>query len=244
MIIFPAVDIQNKKAVRLKQGRPDESTVFSNDPVDTALLWQKRGAKWLHIVDLDGAFNGSMVNYDIVKEICSQLNIPVQLGGGIRDFESARSYFDIGVTRLIIGTMALEQPETFKKICRSFPGKVGVSLDADNGRLKTRGWIEDTGLSVDAVLHSLEEAGTAFIVYTDIMRDGMQSGINLSALEWLSRESSVPVLAAGGVATIDDVKALLPLSKRSRLEGVISGRALYEGTLSLEDANAWLASQD
>lgn len=243
MILFPAVDIQDGKAVRLKQGRAHESTVFAEDPTDAAKAWEARGAQWLHVVDLDGAFDGAAKSREIVRRICTELSIPVQLGGGIRDMETARAYLDAGVTRLIIGTLALEQPDLFAEMCRTFPGRVGVSLDAEGGKLKTRGWVADTGLTVDGALPRLLEDGAAFIIYTDIERDGMQCGVNVAALEHISRLSTVPVIAAGGVATLADVQKLYPLTLTTSLAGAVSGRALYEGTLNLEEANAWVAAQ-
>lgn len=243
MIIFPAVDIQDGKAVRLRQGRADESTIFSPDPVAAARHWQEQGARWLHVVDLDGAFDGLPRSRDIVRDICSALDIPVQLGGGIRSEQIAAAYLDAGVERLIIGTLALEQPEAFAALCRRFPGRIGVSLDAEAGRLKTKGWVADAGLSVGDVLPRLIGDGAAFIIYTDIERDGMQTGVNLPALTHLAEASSVPVIAAGGVATLADVQALYPLSRTARLQGAISGRALYEGTLDLKEANAWIDAQ-
>ena len=243
MILFPAVDIQNGKAVRLKQGRAHESTVFAEDPTDAAKAWEARGAQWLHVVDLDGAFDGAAKSREIVRRICTELSIPVQLGGGIRDMETARAYLDAGVTRLIIGTLALEQPDLFAEMCRTFPGRIGVSLDAEGGKLKTRGWVADTGLTVDGALPRLLEDGAAFIIYTDIERDGMQCGVNVAALEHISRLSTVPVIAAGGVATLADVQKLYPLTLTTSLAGAVSGRALYEGTLNLEEANAWVAAQ-
>ena len=243
MILFPAVDIQNGKAVRLKQGRAHESTVFAEDPTDAAKAWEARGAQWLHVVDLDGAFDGAAKSREIVRRICTELSIPVQLGGGIRDMETARAYLDAGVTRLIIGTLALEQPELFAEMCRTFPGRIGVSLDAEGGKLKTRGWVADTGLTVDGALPRLLEDGAAFIIYTDIERDGMQCGVNVAALEHISRLSTVPVIAAGGVATLADVQKLYPLTLTTSLVGAVSGRALYEGTLSIEETNAWVAAQ-
>ena len=243
MIIFLAVDIQDGKAVRLRQGRADDSTIFSPDPVAAARHWQEQGARWLHVVDLDGAFDGLPRSRDIVRGICSALDIPVQLGGGIRSEQIAAAYLDAGVERLIIGTLALEQPEAFAALCRRFPGRIGVSLDAEAGRLKTKGWVADAGLSVGDVLPRLIGDGAAFIIYTDIERDGMQTGVNLPALTHLAEASSVPVIAAGGVATLADVQALYPLSRTARLQGAISGRALYEGTLDLKEANAWIDAQ-
>lgn len=243
MIIFPAVDIQNGQAVRLRQGRADEATVFAADPVAAARDWEAQGARWLHVVDLDGAFDGLPRSRDIVRDICAAISIPVQLGGGIRDEAVARAYLDAGVQRLIIGTLALEAPEAFAALCRTFPGRIGVSLDAEGGRLKTKGWVSDAGLTIDDVLPRLLKDGAAFIIYTDIERDGMQSGVNVEALRRLATLSTVPVIAAGGVATMNDVRALYPLTKSTRLQGAISGRALYEGTLSLPEANAWIDAQ-
>ena len=243
MIIFPAVDLQNGKAVRLKQGKADESTIFSNEPVAAALHWQEQGAEWLHLIDLDGAFQGKSVNRQLVADISRTLSIPIELGGGVRDEDTARMWFDAGVSRLIIGTMALEKPNEYARICSLFPGKIGVSLDAVDGKLKTRGWLTDAGLTVDEVMPRLIGDGTAFIIYTDISRDGMQSGVNMPMLSHLAMTSTVPVVAAGGVATLDDIKALYPLSIQGHLEGAISGRAIYEGTLNLPEAMAWIESQ-
>ena len=245
MIVFPAVDLKDGKAVRLRRGRADDVTVFSADPVSMALHWEAEGARFLHVVDLDGAFDGpeGSVNVPIVREICKAVSIPVQLGGGIRSKAIAGTWLDAGVTRLIIGTMALEDPAAYRSLCQAFPGRIGVSLDAENGRLKTRGWVGESGYSVDDVLPRLQEDGTAFLVYTDIARDGMQSGVNLPALTHLAQTSAVPVIAAGGVATLEDIKALYPLSVSANLEGAISGRAIYEGTLDLREAMAWIDRQ-
>lgn len=243
MIIFPAVDLQNGKAVRLKQGKAEESTVFSNNPVEAALHWQKQGAEWLHLIDLDGAFQGKSVNADMVSRISATLDIPIELGGGVRDEDAARMWFDAGVTRLIIGTMALEKPREYARLCSLFPGRIGVSLDAVGGRLKTHGWVTDAGITVDEVLPRLVGDGTAFIIYTDISRDGMQSGVNMPMLTHLATASPIPVVAAGGVATLEDIKALYPLSVNANLQGAISGRAIYEGTLNLPKAMAWIRTQ-
>lgn len=244
MIIFPAIDIKGGKAVRLRRGRAEEETVFSPDPVAVAAAWEKKGARFLHVVDLDGAFEGSGVSFSIVRAIREAVGIPMQTGGGIRDLETARRYLDAGADRIIIGTMALEAPEAYEALCAALPGKVGVSLDAENGRLKTKGWVADSGLTVDDVLPRLLGAGTAFIVYTDIERDGMRSGVNVPALEALAAKSTVPVIAAGGVATLEDIKALYPLSRNTSLAGAISGRALYEGSLDLAEAMRWMAGQE
>lgn len=244
MIVLPAVDIKDGACVRLRQGRANETTVFSSDPVGAAQSWEKQGARYLHLIDLDGAFGGSPKNRDLIERICSRLQIPVELGGGIRSMDVAASYLEAGVTRLIIGTAAIEEPDLMARLCEKFPGKIGVSLDAEKGILKTKGWTEDSGIRAVDYVPKLIDMGTAFIVYTDIERDGMQQGVNLGEMESICKLSTVPVLAAGGVTTLDDLKRLYPLSVNGRLEGAISGRALYEGTLNLQEANAWLSEQE
>lgn len=242
MIVFPAVDIKDGKCVRLKQGLADQVTVFADDPAEMAGHWAGKGAKYLHVVDLDGAFSGRPLNFELIKTICSSIDIPVQLGGGIRDIDTAQAYVDAGVERLIIGTMALEAPELFGELCATLPGRIGVSLDAVDGSLKTKGWVEDSGHTVFDVIPRLEEQGAAFIIYTDIARDGMQSGVNTPALEKLCEATRLPVIAAGGVHRLDDIKALYPLSAKG-LEGAITGRAIYAGTLDLVEAQGWIAAQ-
>lgn len=243
MIIFPAVDIKGGRCVRLKKGRADQETVFEEDPVKAALHWQEQGAQWLHLVDLDGAFEGKPVNLALITRLCSTLSIPIQMGGGIRDLETAKAYIDAGVTRLIIGTMALEEPDRFTELCSALPGKVGVSLDTEKGKLMSKGWVDDSGLVIHDVLPRLAEQGAAFVIHTDIDRDGMQSGINFELLSDLCAKSPVPVIAAGGVATLEDVQKLYPLSVTSRLEGAITGRAIYVGSLNLREAMDWIRSQ-
>jgi phosphoribosylformimino-5-aminoimidazole carboxamide ribotide isomerase len=242
VILFPAVDIKDGQCVRLRQGLADQVTVFSTDPEAMARHWAGQGAKWLHLVDLDGAFSGAPKNFDLIARICADVGIPVQLGGGIRDLGTAEAYIRAGVSRLIIGTMALADPETFALLCTAFPGRIGVSLDAVDGRLKTKGWVEDSGLVVDDVLPRVTRAGTAFLVYTDISRDGMQSGINIKAMERLLAATSLPVIAAGGVHALADVQALHPLAAQG-LAGVITGRAIYAGTLDFAAASRWLDEQ-
>lgn len=243
MIIFPAVDIKGGQCVRLKKGRADQETVFESDPVKAALHWQEQGAEWLHLVDLDGAFAGKAVNLPLISRLCAALRIPVQMGGGIRDLDTAKAYCDAGVTRLIIGTLALENPKAYEEMCTNLPDRIGVSLDTEGGRLKTRGWVDDSGLTIEQVLPRLYAQGTSFIIHTDIDRDGMQTGVNLEILRELAEESPMPVIAAGGVATLADIQALYAISKDSMLEGAISGRAIYEGTLNFKEAQAWLRSQ-
>jgi phosphoribosylformimino-5-aminoimidazole carboxamide ribotide isomerase len=242
MILFPAVDIKDGQCVRLRQGKADEVTVFSKDPANMAMHWVSLGAQWLHVVDLDGAFSGSPVNFGLIRRICREAGVPVQLGGGIRDGQTARAYLEAGVSRLIIGTMALEDPQGFKGLCTGFPGRIGISLDAVEGRLKTRGWVGDANATLSEVVPGLEAQGVSFIVYTDITRDGMHAGVNHRGLEDLLEMTALPVIAAGGISTLDDVRALYPLSDRG-LQGVITGRAIYEGTLDFPNALEWIASQ-
>lgn len=238
MILFPAVDIKDGRCVRLSQGRADAVTVFGEDPAEMALVWVRQGAQWLHVVDLDGAFSGVPRNFELVRRICAEAKIPVQLGGGIRDLATAKAYVEAGVSRLIIGTIALEQPELFAELCAELPGKVGVSLDAVDGKLKSRGWVADAGLMVMDVLPRIQAAGACFLIYTDIARDGMQSGVNLPALTALCEATTLPVIAAGGVTNMDDLRALAPLCAKG-LEGAISGRAIYAGTLDFAEGLAF-----
>ncbi|WP_462323832.1 1-(5-phosphoribosyl)-5-[(5-phosphoribosylamino)methylideneamino]imidazole-4-carboxamide isomerase [Desulfoplanes sp.] len=242
MMLFPAVDIKDGQCVRLRQGAEDQVTVFAPDPASMARQWVDMGAEWLHVIDLDGAFSGRPKNFDLIQAMCASIDIPVQLGGGIRDTGVAKGYLDAGVTRLIIGTMALEDPDMFSRLCDAFPGKIGVSLDARDGVLKTRGWVEDAGVRVADVVPRLERQGASFFIYTDIARDGMQSGVNIPAMEELLALSGVPVLAAGGISTIEDVKELHPLSRQG-LQGVITGKAIYSGTLDVRKTLAWLRAQ-
>ena len=243
MILFPAIDIKNGECVRLRQGKYNDVTVFSKDPVEMAKHWADKGAKYLHIVDLDGAFEGVPKNYNLIEKICNSIDIPVQLGGGIRNFEVARRYFDAGVTRLIIGTMFFEEPSIFKSLCDKYKGKIGVSLDAEKGKLKSRGWVEDTGLTIDSVVLDAENMGAGFIVYTDISKDGMQTGINPEPVKRFLSLTKLPVIYAGGVRDINDVKRLYPL-KEYGLQGIITGRAIYEETLNFEEAIMWLETQN
>ena len=241
MIIFPAVDIKDGKAVRLRRGRKDDCTVFADNPAAAARHWQEKGAQWLHVVDLDGAFDGHCANAELIGAITRETSLPVQAGGGIRTLDAARAYLDAGVTRLIIGTVALEDPDLFATLCQTFPGRIGVSLDAENGILKTRGWASDTGASVEDVLPRLKDSGSAFIIYTDIARDGMHTGVNLAALKALLHMTQIPVIIAGGVSTLADIKAIKSLEHPGNLEGIITGRAIYDGTLKLEEALALAA---
>ncbi|MCP4112080.1 MAG: 1-(5-phosphoribosyl)-5-[(5-phosphoribosylamino)methylideneamino]imidazole-4-carboxamide isomerase [Desulfobacteraceae bacterium] len=237
MIIIPAVDIKNGKCVRLLQGRMDEETVFSDDPAAMAKRWEDQGAEIIHVVDLDGAFEKSPQNLSSIKKILETVKVPIQLGGGIRNKETVKMFLDIGVSKVIIGTEAIRNPQLVKDACESFPGQIIVGIDARNGMVAIEGWTEVTQVKAADLAKQFEDSGVAAINFTDIHRDGMQSGPNISETKLLAEAVSIPVVASGGVSTIEDIKNLLPL-EQSGVVGVITGRALYSGTLSLEQAIA------
>lgn len=235
MIVIPAVDIKNGKCVRLLQGRMDDETVYSDDPGATAAKWARLGARMIHVIDLDGAFAKRPQNMASVRKILQAVNVPVQLGGGIRNEETVHQYMEMGVKRLIIGTEAIKKPAFVKKICRTYPQQVVVGIDARNGKVAVDGWTETTQVESIDLAREFEDCGVAAINFTDIQRDGMQSGPNLEATRHLAEAVSIPVVASGGVSSIEDVKALLPLQK-SGVIGVIIGKALYSGALDLKAA--------
>ncbi len=235
MLIIPAIDLKDGNCVRLKQGRMEDDTLFSNNPVAMALDWQAQGARFLHIVDLNGAFAGTPINREIIKKIVSALSIPCQLGGGIRDLDTVKAYLDLGLERVILGTVAVENPKLVEEAATTFPGQVCVGIDARKGMVATRGWADETEVKALDLARKFENCGVAAIIYTDILRDGMQTGVNLEETRALAEAISIPVIASGGIATIDDIKALLPLEK-SGVNAAITGRALYSGSLKLNAA--------
>jgi phosphoribosylformimino-5-aminoimidazole carboxamide ribotide isomerase len=235
MIIIPAVDIKNGKCVRLIQGRMEDETVFSTDPTAMAHKWAQAGAELIHVVDLDGAFEKSPQNLDAVKSIVNTVDTPIQLGGGIRNEQTVKSLLDMGVKRVIIGTEAINNPEWVKETSRRFPGQIVVGIDARNGRVAIEGWTETTSTRAVDLAKRFEDCGVAAINFTDIHRDGMQTGPNITETERLAEAIRIPVVASGGVATIDDIKNLLPLEKVG-VTGVITGRALYSGKLDFRQA--------
>jgi phosphoribosylformimino-5-aminoimidazole carboxamide ribotide isomerase len=235
MIIIPAVDIKNGKCVRLVQGRMEDETVFSNDPAAMARQWADAGAELIHVVDLDGAFEKSPRNLDAVKNIIDTVDTPIQLGGGIRTERTVKTLLDMGVKRVVIGTEAINNPEWVMQICRRFPGQVVIGIDARNGRVAIEGWTETTNTQAVDLAKRFEDCGVAAINFTDIYRDGMQTGPNIVETRRLAEAISIPVVASGGVATITDIKNLLPLEKVG-VAGVITGRALYSGTLDFRQA--------
>ncbi|OIQ34448.1 MAG: 1-(5-phosphoribosyl)-5-[(5-phosphoribosylamino)methylideneamino]imidazole-4-carboxamide isomerase [Roseobacter sp. MedPE-SWchi] len=234
MILYPAIDLKDGQAVRLVHGDMEQTTVFNDNPAAQALEFVKAGCDWLHLVDLNGAFAGEPVNAAPVEEILKQCKVPAQLGGGIRDMKTIENWIDKGLARVILGTVAVEDPDLVRQAAREFPGKVAVGIDARNGRVATKGWAEETDVMVTDLAKSFEDAGVAAIIYTDIMRDGAMKGPNVEATAALGNAVSIPVIASGGVSSLDDLRALK--SCGAPLNGAISGRALYDGAIELAEA--------
>jgi phosphoribosylformimino-5-aminoimidazole carboxamide ribotide isomerase len=230
MILFPAIDLKNGQCVRLEQGDMARATVFNLDPAAQAQAFVTQGFGYLHVVDLDGAFAGKPVNAQAVEAMLKTIKIPVQLGGGIRDLATVEAWLAKGITRVIIGTAAVRDPELVKAAARKFPGRVAVGLDARDGKVAVEGWAETSQVTALEIAQRFEDAGVAAIIFTDIARDGLLKGLNLDATIALADAISIPVVASGGLASIEDVKAMLaPWAKR--LAGAIAGRALYDGRL-------------
>ncbi len=234
MILYPAIDLKDGQAVRLLRGEMDKATVFSNDPAAQALEFVNAGCEWLHLVDLNGAFAGEPVNAAPVEAILKACKVPAQLGGGIRDMATIERWLDKGLQRVILGTVAVENPELVREAAKAFPGHVAVGIDARGGKVATKGWAEETNVEVTDLARSFEDAGVAAIIYTDINRDGAMQGPNIDATAALARAVSIPVIASGGVSSLEDLIALRDCG--ANLNGAISGRALYDGALDLADA--------
>ena len=240
MQIFPAIDLKQDAAgrcrvVRLRQGRADAETAFSDDPPAVAKRWADAGANWLHVVDLDGAFAGKPVNTQTLREIRNSVVVKIQVGGGIRDDAAAQELLDdVGIERVVIGTRALADAEWFRRLCARYPGRILAGIDARNGRVAVDGWTRDSGVNALEAAKTLADCGAAAIIFTDIATDGMMRGPNIQSTKELAESVGVPVIASGGVATIDDVRALAQL----HLEGVIIGRALYDNSIDLREAIA------
>ncbi len=234
MLVLPAVDIRGGRCVRLVQGVRDQERVYGDDPVAAALRWQDAGAAWVHVVDLDGAFDGRPRNDAVIARMIAALRVPVEVGGGIRDLETIRRYLDAGAARVILGTAAASAPEVLRDACVAFGDRVAVGIDARGGAVVTEGWVTSTGEPALSAASRVVASGARRIIYTDTSRDGMLAGPNLAAFEAMLRVASVPVIASGGVASADDVRRLRALASAG-LEGVIVGRALYEARVTLED---------
>ncbi len=238
MLIIPAIDLKDGKCVRLRQGRMDEQTVFSDDPVAVAEQWVEQGARRLHLVDLDGALAGRPVNAEIIRRIAQRCpQVPIQVGGGIRDAETVEAYLEAGVEFAIVGTKAVSAPHFVNDLCLEFPGHIIVGLDAREGKVAIDGWSKLSHHDVIDIARHFEEDGVAAIVYTDISRDGMLSGLNVEATVALARAVHVPVIASGGVSSLEDIRALCAVAEEG-IAGAITGRAVYEGTLELAPAQA------
>lgn len=235
MILFPAIDLKNGQCVRLEQGDMARATVFNLDPAAQAKTFETQGFEYLHVVDLDGAFAGKPMNAQAVEAMLKTVTMPVQLGGGIRDLATVEAWLGKGISRVIIGTAAVRDPALVREAAKKFPGQVAVGLDARDGKVAVEGWAETSTVTALEIARQFEDAGVAAIIFTDIARDGLLKGLNLDATIALADAISIPVIASGGLASIDDVKALLA-PRAKKLEGAISGRALYDGRIDPTEA--------
>ncbi len=242
MILFPAIDLKDGLAVRLEQGDMARATVFNHDPAAQAAEFETLGFRYLHLVDLNGAFAGKPVNAAAVERILETVSIPVQLGGGIRDRATVETWLEKGINRVILGTAAVRDPEFVKAAAKAHPGRVAVGLDARDGRVAVDGWAETSDLPAEDIAKRFEDAGVAAIIYTDIARDGLLKGLNLEATIALADAVSIPVIASGGLASLNDIEALLE-PRAQKLEGAITGRALYDGRLDPRAALALVAGR-
>lgn len=242
LILFPAIDLKDGQCVRLKLGEMSEATVFNDDPAAQARMFESQGFEYLHIVDLNGAFEGRPVNAAAVEAILGAIEMPAQLGGGIRDLKTIEMWLEKGIRRVILGTVAVRDPDLVREACKKFPGQIAVGIDAKGGKVAVEGWAETSELTAVALARRFEDAGVAAIIYTDIERDGVLKGLNLPATAELARAVKIPVIASGGLASIDDIKALVQ-PEYAMLEGAISGRALYDGRIDPKEALAVLRGE-
>ena len=243
MLLIPAIDLKEGQCVRLRQGKMEDNTVFSDDPVAMATRWVEAGARRLHIVDLDGAFAGKPKNADVIHAIAeAHPDLRIQIGGGIRDEDTIAGYLDAGVSYVIIGTKAVQEPHFINEICAEFPNRIIVGLDAKDGKVAIDGWSKLSKHDVIDMAQRFEDDGVEAIVYTDISRDGMMQGVNIDATVKMAQAIHIPVIASGGITDMDDVKALAAVADEGII-GAITGRAIYEGTIDLEKAQAWLDTQ-
>lgn len=232
MLIIPAIDLKGGKCVRLTQGQKDAETIFSDNPVDVAKSWQNQGADYLHVVDLDGAFEGTPKNLSIVEQIIKQVKIPIEFGGGLRTTQTIKTVLDLGIDRVIIGTKAIDSPSWVNELCTTFPGRIAVGIDAKNGKVAVKGWTSVCEWTAMAFAQEVEKASPCVIIYTDISKDGMLQGPNISSLKELLITVKTPIIASGGVSSLKDVEALSQLP----IAGMIIGKALYTGHIKLSEA--------
>jgi phosphoribosylformimino-5-aminoimidazole carboxamide ribotide isomerase len=235
MILYPAIDLKGGNAVRLLRGDMAQATVFNTDPAAQAKSFAAQGCRWLHVVDLDGAFAGKSVNGEAVRAILKAVSVPVQLGGGIRDAAVIDAWLGAGIARIVLGTAALRDPDLVRRACKAHPGRIAVGIDARGGKVAVQGWAETSDMSAGELAKALEDAGAAAIIYTDIDRDGALEGVNLDATLALARATRTPVIASGGVSSIADIEKLKSVAHLG-IAGVICGRALYDGRLDLKQA--------
>ncbi len=238
LTLYPAIDLKDGSCVRLRRGEMDQATVYSDDPAAQAIAWRDAGFKWLHVVDLNGAFAGRPVNAEAVTAILKAVDLPVQLGGGIRDMAGIESWLAAGVRRVILGSAAAKNPALVIEACKAFPGRIVVGIDARDGFVATEGWAETSNIPAAELGARFEDAGVTAIVYTDIGRDGMLSGLNLDQTRDLAAKLTTPVIASGGVGSLDDLAALRRVAEGTRIEGAIVGRALYDGRVKPAEALA------
>ncbi|MFO7600425.1 MAG: 1-(5-phosphoribosyl)-5-[(5-phosphoribosylamino)methylideneamino]imidazole-4-carboxamide isomerase [Candidatus Desulfacyla sp.] len=235
MLIIPAIDLKGGRCVRLKQGRMSDETVFSDFPEEMAIRWHGCGAQRLHIVDLDGAVEGRPVNREVIKRIVEAVPIPVELGGGVRDMAALDAYIELGLRYVVLGTVACKDPAFVRRACSAYPGQIILGIDAKNGFVAVEAWTEETGQAPIELAKQFEDAGISAIIYTDIHRDGMKTGCNVASTRDLARSTRIPVIASGGISGLADVLEILPL-KEDGVTGMITGRALYDGSLDLSEA--------
>ncbi len=235
MLIIPAIDLKGGKCVRLYQGEIDKATVYADDPAEMARRWQEEGAKRLHVVDLDGAVSGARVNAEAIAAICQAVTIPVEVGGGIRNLQAIEQVLDLGVQWVILGTVACRKPQVVAEACQNFPGQILVGIDAREGKVAVAGWTETTEMEALTLAGRCAGLGIKEIIYTDISRDGTQVGVNVTATAALAQATSIPVIASGGVAGLEDIRRLRG-AEQDGIKGVIIGRALYTGAISLREA--------
>ena len=243
MLIIPAIDIKGGRCVRLFQGRMEQETVYSDDPVSVAKRWEDEGAEFLHIVDLDGAVSGVPKNKEIIESIIKSVKIPLEVGGGIRNIETIKEYFSIGAKKVVIGTVAWENPILISEVCKVFPERIIVGIDAKNGNVAVRGWEDVTETSASTLAKRFEGMGISGIIYTDISRDGTLSGPNIDSIKSFAKSISIPVIASGGVSDINDIKNIMKLKKHG-VDGVIIGKALYSGSVNLREAIKLVGSEN
>ena len=237
MIIYPAIDIRGGRCVRLTEGRFDAETVFADDPAEMALKWAGLGAEFLHLVDLDGALAGEGKNVPVIERILQSVSIPVQLGGGIRNLETIEKLLSLGVNRLILGSAAVKNPQLVEEACKKYPGHIAVGIDAKNGDVAIEGWGKGSGVAATELAKKMAAYGVETIIYTDISRDGMLSGVNVEATAALARACGVPIIASGGVASLEDIRRVKAVESDG-VQGCIIGKAIYTGAVDLKEALA------